>query len=479
MVAPATAADSASRGGSGVNDMLAPRDSAAGVSIVRTAVTRTMVLLCAVAFVALAPVPARAAALDTDGDGCSDAQELASVKALGGQRNPLNPLDFADLDGDRVVSILDLAREAQSFGRAPVAPAKDFDGDSVVSILDLVRMAGQFGDSCAVTPRTYAMGWGPTPPVFNTASILATAQAMSSVSEYALVQREVPWAQLLAGATIAQILDTDQPFIDYLRSLGMKIVYLVDPLDGLDRTKEPPSLVAAGRSLLEPQILAIHEAWVRAVAQRFHPEYFGLASEINTLAAHGSTALYSTIVGMVNTLTPDIHTLDPGAKVFVSFQVEDAWQLPGFPASPVDQFKLIGDFNIDALGLSSYPSFQFAHPAAIPANYYQRFAQATSLPLIQVEGGWSSAISAWGGGTPVDQAMYVARIGALLDGVRAKLWVMLFYADLNLADPSWNVPPDRQAILQNFATMGITNTALAPKPAYWDWKRLFERPLLP
>ena len=110
---------------------------------------------------------------------------------------------------------------------------------------------------------------------------------------------------------------------------------------------------------------------------------------------------------------------------------------------------------------------------------HQRFAHATSLPLIQVEGGWSSAVSPWGGGTPIDQAKYFARIGSLLAGVGAKLWVMLFYNDLNLADPSWNLPPDRQAVLQNFATMGITNTALAPKPAYWDWKRLFERPLLP
>lgn len=445
----------------------------------RNAIARTLVLLAAIAFVALAPMPARASAPDTDGDGCSDAQELASVKALGGQRNPANPLDFADLDGDRVVSILDLSREAKSFGHAPVAPAKDFDGDNVVSILDLAKMAAQFGNSCVVTPRTYAMGWAPTPPAFTTPSIIATAQAMSSVSEYALVQREVPWDQLFAGATMQQLLDTDQPFIDLLRSLGMKIVFLVDPLDGLDRTKEPPSLVAAGHSLLEPQILAMHEAWVRAVAQRFHPEYVGLASEINSLAARGSLTLYNTIVGMVNTLTPDIHALDPGAKVFVSFQMEEAWQLPGFPPSPVDQFQIISDFHIDALGLSSYPSFQFAHPALIPANYYQRFAQATSLPLIQVEGGWSSAVSPWGGGTPIDQAMYFARIGALLDGVGAKLWVMLFYADLNLADPSWNLPPDRQAVLQNFATLGITNTALAPKPAYWDWKRLFERPLIP
>jgi hypothetical protein len=325
--------------------------------------------------------------------------------------------------------------------------------------------------------RSYAMGFAPTPPVTTTPSILATAQAMAPVSEYALIQREAPWPTLLAGGSISAELDNEQPFIDYLRSLGMKIVWLVDPLDGLDRTKEPPTLVAAGHSLLEPSILAMHEAWVRAVAQRFHPEYVGLASEINTLAAHGSTTLYSTIVSMVNTLTPDIHALDPGAKVFVSFQVEDAWQHAPFPPSAIDQFALIAGFNIDALGLSSYPSFGFAHPADMPDNYYQRFAQASSLPLLQVEGGWSSAGSAWGPGSPADQAAYIDRLSILLDGVRARLWITLIFADLNLADPSWGLPPDRQAALLNFASQGLTASDFTPKPAYAEWQAIFSRPL--
>ena len=326
--------------------------------------------------------------------------------------------------------------------------------------------ATKSGDSL---PRTYAMGWAPTPPVLNPVARIATIQSMSSVSEYALLQEEVPWAALLAGGSISAELDSKQPVVDYLRSLGMKIVWLVDPLDGLDRTKEPPDLVAAGHSLLEPPILATHEAWVRAVAQRFHPEYFGLASEINTLAAQGSPVLYNAIVSMVNTVTPDIHALDPGSQVFVSFQMEIAWQN--------DQFPLIANFNVDALGLSSYPSFAFAHPADIPALYYQGFAQATSLPLLQVEGGWSSVSSAYGSGSPTDQALYYARVGALLDGVHAKLWVGIVYADLNLADPSWNLPPDRQAVLQNFASQGITTSDFTPKPAYAAWQLLFDRPL--
>ncbi len=327
----------------------------------------------------------------------------------------------------------------------------------------------------ATLARTYRMGFAPTPPVLTTPSVLATAQALAPVSEYTLIQREVLWPTLLAGGSISAELDNEQPFVDYLRGLGLKIVWLVDSLDGLDRTKEPPDLVAAGHSLLEPQILAMHEAWVRGVAQRFHPEYFGLASEINTLAARGGATLYATIVSMVNNLVPDIHALDPGATVFVSFQMEDAWQHAPFPPSPIDEFALISQFNVDALGLSSYPSFGFAHPADIPANYYQRFAQATRLPLLQVEGGSSSVTSAWGSGSPADQAAYIDRLATLLDGVHARLWVSLLFADLNLADPSWNLPPDRQAELQNFASQGITASDFAPKPAYAEWQLNFQR----
>jgi hypothetical protein len=34
---------------------------------------------------------------DSDGDGCTDAEELGPDKALGGQRDPLNPWDFYDV----------------------------------------------------------------------------------------------------------------------------------------------------------------------------------------------------------------------------------------------------------------------------------------------------------------------------------------------------------------------------------------------
>jgi Ca2+-binding EF-hand superfamily protein len=60
----------------------------------------------------------------------------------------------ADVDGDGVVSILDLSRVAQSFGQAvPPAPARsDQDGDGVITILDLSRQARVFGEPVTLCP---------------------------------------------------------------------------------------------------------------------------------------------------------------------------------------------------------------------------------------------------------------------------------------------------------------------------------------
>jgi hypothetical protein len=274
-------------------------------------------------------------------------------------------------------------------------------------------------------PRTYAMGWGLQPPKPTEESIIATAMAMSQVAEFGIIQQAVPWARLFAGATIEEMVAETKGLADFLRALGLQIVFLVDPLDGLNRTLEPPELVEAGRSILEPEI--------RAIA--------------------------------------------PSAQVFVSFQVDDAWNLFPLPPPQIDHFALIGDFDIDALGLSSYPVFVWETADQIPDTYFSRFRDATDLPLILVEGGWSSEDVGGVQGTLEEQAAFFRRFEELLDGVEAPLWVMLIFADFDVA--SFGLPPDREASLSNFAFMGIVDSDLRRKPSFGEWERIFERPRAP
>ena len=324
-------------------------------------------------------------------------------------------------------------------------------------------------------PRTYLMGFAPTPPRAEEASIIRTAQGLAQVSEITLVQQEVPWAVLLDGTqTMEQALNERVQLVGFLRALGLRIVFLLDPLDGLDRRKEPPDLVARGRSIREPQIRVMHEQWALEIARRLHPDWYGLASEINTLADLGDPGLYAAVRAMINELAPQIGAASPGTQTFVSFQADQAYGLPGFPRT-IDHFQLLDDYDIDAIGLSTYPGFVLDYPAQIPADFFQRFDQATDKPLLLVEGGWNSAPTAITNGTPAEQADFFRRMAALLDGVHARVWVFLMYADLDLA--TFGLPPDREAGLANFSRMGIVDTAFHHKPAFAVWDSVHRRPI--
>jgi hypothetical protein len=324
-----------------------------------------------------------------------------------------------------------------------------------------------------VSPRTYAMGWAPTPPRLETELLLRMIDSMAVVSEIAIVQQGLPWAPLLAGAPVDSLVEDIAQLTDFMAARNLQIIFLVDPLDGLDRTKEDPGLTELGRSLMEPDIRAMHEDWVRRIAARVRPAYFGLASEINTLATLGDADLNAQITDMVNTLAPQVRGISPGTKVFVSFQADQANGRLG-QTGGIDHFSLISDYDIDALGLSSYPVFAFNDPSEIPTDYFSAFDAATTLPLLFVEGGWSSANVPWSTGTSAQQVAFFRRYEELLDSVNAEVWVMLTFADLDVA--TFGLDPDRTAGLSNFASMGIVDSNLQRKPSYAEWERIFLRP---
>lgn len=326
------------------------------------------------------------------------------------------------------------------------------------------------------------MGFGFTPPVPSVEAVIDIIPRIAAVSEYTIIQREVPWTRIRAGDSIGTILDDEwDELVAFLTGAnGLRPVILIDPLNGLDRTEESNEARKNGVTLLDAGDRAIHEAFVLEVARRYQPDYLGLASEINTLAAHGDAALYAAIRDMINGLVPRLRDASPRSRLFVSYQVDDAWGLTGLP-SAVDQFALVHDFaSTDVVGLSSYPVFFWDRPEDIPDDYYRRFAEESGKPLIQVEGGWSSERTAWMApsreASPGAQARYFATLFRLLDAVEAELLVLLLYSDLDLSHPGWGLSDEDREGLLNFARMGIVDTNLSPKPAYEAWEQAFARP---
>jgi len=96
------------------------------------------------------------------------------------------------------------------------------------------------------------------------------------------------------------------------------------------------------------------------------------------------------------------------------------------------------------------------------------------LPLMVVEGGWPSS-SARGvfSSSPEMQARYIARQSQLLDEAKAIGVFQLSFTDLDLATFPKPVP----AILPLFATLGLVDSDLKPKPALATWDRIFARRL--
>jgi subtilisin family serine protease len=120
-------------------------------------------------------IDARAATLvdgaDTDGDGCSNIEELGSQAGLGGMRNPLDPNDYYDIDNNQIIDLFnDIFGVAAGFGTAPgepgysavldrsaAPPGTDVwhmgPPDGTINLFtDIFGVASQFGANCTAAP---------------------------------------------------------------------------------------------------------------------------------------------------------------------------------------------------------------------------------------------------------------------------------------------------------------------------------------
>jgi hypothetical protein len=240
--------------------------------------------------------------------------------------------------------------------------------------------------------RSWQLGMATLPPVPTVEAVLAGIELWSPHAELAAFHEELPWNDLLAGMSPAAILARDKvALVAHLRSKGLGIAFTADLTDGLSRAFEAPQLRALGRSLAEPAVQQLARDYVLAVDQLLQPELLGLAAETNLVRVAAPTWLYDAVVATSNAMAADLAASSSQAQLFFSVQVETAWGW-GTGGNFVGIAADLQDFRFaQALGLSSYPYFLHASPDAMPDDYLRRPADATSLPVLVTEGGWSSA----------------------------------------------------------------------------------------
>ena len=327
-------------------------------------------------------------------------------------------------------------------------------------------------------PRTYRMGFSAAPPRPTVQSVLQTIEAWRSHSDIAQITQSVPWKSLLADTSAALLVRRDlQQLAALYHGRGLPLLIQIDVTDGLARDREAPELVALGRSIAEPAVQQKYREYLAAIDSILHPEYLGLAMEVNMVRAIAPPSLYAAIVAMAAGGEATLLAQSSAAKRFVSVQVETAWGLLPSAGQFVGIATERADFPfITTLGLSSYPFLAgFATPADVPIDYYARIneSNATQLPMLVVEGGWSSGSVTGVTSSPQQQALWIKRQMELADRASLVAVTQISFTDLDLS--TYSVPPG--SVLPLFAQLGLVDIDFNPKPALTEWDRALARPL--
>jgi hypothetical protein len=327
--------------------------------------------------------------------------------------------------------------------------------------------------------RSFVMGFSVIPPKPDIKLAVRSMEIWTQRADAAIMHLDVPWALLLAGTSPEEALRRDGVDLEhYYRSKHLVLVVTVDVTNGLGRESEAPALVAAHRSITEPAVQRLYRNYVRALVDMLRPDYLGLAAETNLVRAIAPRPIYDAVVRMTNDAAADIRRQRPSSALplYVSVQVETAWGKLDKQAVFVGIDQDMRDFPfMNVVALSSYPYLGgFTDPDRIPLDYYTRVRGSRSLPVMVVEGGWPSAsVRGVFSSSPEMQARYIARRSELLDAAKAIGVFQLSFTDLDLGSFPKPVP----AILPLFATLGLVDSNLRPKPALETWDGVFARPL--
>jgi hypothetical protein len=328
------------------------------------------------------------------------------------------------------------------------------------------------------TPRTFVMGFTPIPPRPDNALALRVIDLWATRADAGLLLYEPPWVQLLAGQDPEALVRANElGLANYYRGKGLRLIASIDPTNGLDRSAESPGLAALGRSLAEPEVRAAHARYVAAFASVIRPEYLAIASETNLVRAAAPPALYQGLVSAAAAAAAEARRVAPATRLFVTVQVEVAWGRLGAAGGFVGIARDLADFPFtEAIGLSSYPYLGgFVEPEDLPLDYYTRLVEGALLPLLVIEGGWTSASLGPITSSTDKQRRYVERHVRILDAARAAAYFQITFTDLDL--PALGLPPS--SILPLFAANGLVDVNLAPKPALATWDVAFGRPYRP
>lgn len=327
-------------------------------------------------------------------------------------------------------------------------------------------------------------GFFPSPPEVTLASVLKLYQDLGEHADFVLIQQNVPWSDFVDAVDGRSQRRTDiANQVTLARQNHLEAIFVVDGLNGLNRSQFSGLPFGWQASFANPQIRSAYKNYALWVVRTFHPRYLGLASEINTYMdthpgdAQNFVTLYDEIYQVVKVEAPE-------TRIFVTFQWEELNNLipqvaNGRPRLQPDWDQIeMFEPDLDVWVISSYPFVAFQSGADIPADYYAPLLARTSKPLAVGEGGFTSRPVGPFSGRSVDQVAYLNAIHRQI-GSRLAFWVYLLLDDFNPDSYSKALRANGQSsndinTLGMFASVGLCSLDGTPKPAMdlWDSFRL-------
>jgi hypothetical protein len=328
------------------------------------------------------------------------------------------------------------------------------------------------------TGRT-AFGFFPSPPEMTFESVLSHFKLLGRHADFILIQPAVPWDDFLSDAEGDSQKSTDiRNQIILAQQNGLEAVFVVDPLNGLNRREFSGLAGSWEASFANPDVRAAITNFALWLVREFDPPYLGLASEINTYAdAHPED--FPHFLSLYKAVYAEVKAASPHTKVFTTFQWEDLNNLfPGDPSSGAPfqpKWEQMEAFEpeLDLWVISSYPFVAFQSASAIPPDYYSPLLDRTDKLLAVAEGGYPSRPAGPFPGQPADQVAYLDAVHGQL-GDRLVFWVYLLLQDF---DPEAYAHAMREQGLSDadvdtlglFASVGLVDPDGAPKPALVTW----------
>jgi hypothetical protein len=324
-------------------------------------------------------------------------------------------------------------------------------------------------------------GFFPSAPEATLQSVLDTYKAIGEHGDVVLLQQNIPWEEFVRGVDVESqtIIDMRNQII-LARQNKLEIIFVVDPLNGLNRREFLGLPAGWEANFANPDVRAAFRNYTLRIVQEIHPRYLGLASEINTYAnAHPED--FENYLSLYREVYAAVKATAPETQVFVTFQWEELNNLmptaaEGRAAYAInwDQIEVF-EPQLDLWAISSYPFAAFRSAAEIPADYYTPLLTRTRKPLAVAEGGFTSETIGPFTGTTEDQVGYLNAIHSQI-GSRLSFWIYLLISDFNLeayADYMRNLGVKDVDInaLALFASVGLRKMDGTPKPALAVWDK--------